>query len=524
MAKSSARNIRDEAVTLPAPYNIILAPGESATLPDTATAVLAKLRGRDLGEVLDVHDVTDADPVDFTEVPQGASIFVVRTGATRNGSVYSTSVADITQMEADIAASVGPKVVVFDGVGGTVNFPAKGSGARWQMQNTTFFLTNSAVVNWVDGCLFQDLKGIGASGECTLNNLNGTSAALATTVDAAGQVMLELSGSASYGGSGLQIFNNTVAPNFPPLIDVSGLIANQFLNLRMSGGSLRGSRTAIALGTTNLGGLILTLGDGARVHTNMFSGGGAAHVALVLMIGSGAMLGRSDLYTGRLEHGSSNAFDGITPWHRMKMFPKQAAGQVAGTDSTVAYTSTTNTGTGNNWNCYQALNATAGNITQPLPLVRLATAAIGSLPSNVNGAMDSTGILVGYVESSGLNRLLLTPQAGETVLGGAGPFVVPPGGAAILISDGVSNSRPFAMSKHNRFTSAEQTATGAPQNVAHPLAEAPTDVVVAVTAGHDGAGGAGTQFPVVSYGAHTTTNFVVTVTAGAKFIVHGNGY
>lgn len=63
------------------------------------------------------------------------------------------------------------------------------------------------------------------------------------------------------------------------------------------------------------------------------------------------------------------------------------------------------------------------------------------------------------------------------------------------------------------------TGTGSPQNFAHGLGVAPSDVVVVPTGGHDGAGGAGTQFPTVTLGTHTTTNVVVTVSAGAKFYV-----
>lgn len=69
------------------------------------------------------------------------------------------------------------------------------------------------------------------------------------------------------------------------------------------------------------------------------------------------------------------------------------------------------------------------------------------------------------------------------------------------------------------FVSTEQTATGASQNVAHGLGVVPAAVLVVPTAGHDGAGAAGVQFPDIVEGVHTTTNVVVTVEAGAKFKV-----
>lgn len=70
------------------------------------------------------------------------------------------------------------------------------------------------------------------------------------------------------------------------------------------------------------------------------------------------------------------------------------------------------------------------------------------------------------------------------------------------------------------FVSTETTATGAAQNVAHGLGKTPDIVLVVVTAGHNGAGAGGTQFPTVVEGAHTATNVVLTVTAGAKFKVY----
>lgn len=69
------------------------------------------------------------------------------------------------------------------------------------------------------------------------------------------------------------------------------------------------------------------------------------------------------------------------------------------------------------------------------------------------------------------------------------------------------------------FKSAEQTGTGAPQNVAHGLGVTPGAVWWSLSGGHDGAGGAGDKVPTVAPGAHGTTNCVFTVTAGAKFFV-----
>ena len=69
------------------------------------------------------------------------------------------------------------------------------------------------------------------------------------------------------------------------------------------------------------------------------------------------------------------------------------------------------------------------------------------------------------------------------------------------------------------FASTEQTATGAAQNVAHGLGAIPALVLVIPTAGHDGAGAAGTQMPTIVEGAHDGTNVIVTADQGAKFKV-----
>lgn len=73
--------------------------------------------------------------------------------------------------------------------------------------------------------------------------------------------------------------------------------------------------------------------------------------------------------------------------------------------------------------------------------------------------------------------------------------------------------------KSKTFFSAEQTATGSAQNIAHGLAATPAGVLVVPTAGHDGAGAAGDKMPTITEGAHGSTNVVVTASQGSKFKV-----
>ena len=95
-------------------------------------------------------------------------------------------------------------------------------------------------------------------------------------------------------------------------------------------------------------------------------------------------------------------------------------------------------------------------------------------------------------------------------------------GCAMVISDTdiiVTRTGPLAKATAAgaaMFVSAETTATGSAQNVAHGLGVVPTHVMVALTE-HPGTPDTG-AFDVAE-GTHTTTNIVLTVTADVKFKV-----
>ena len=77
-----------------------------------------------------------------------------------------------------------------------------------------------------------------------------------------------------------------------------------------------------------------------------------------------------------------------------------------------------------------------------------------------------------------------------------------------LIKDG----RAAALATAAMFLSTEQTGTGSAQNVAHGMGVTPT-TVVAIPSNLTGG------VYVVTYGTHTSTNCVLTVTSGEKFVV-----
>lgn len=105
---------------------------------------------------------------------------------------------------------------------------------------------------------------------------------------------------------------------------------------------------------------------------------------------------------------------------------------------------------------------------------------------------------------------------GDQRIGAASASALGPAATGAVRLDGVAG----AAIGQDIFVSAQQTGTGAAQNVAHGLGVVPSAVSVQLESGHNGAGAVGDLTPLVdSDGAHDATNAVVTVTSGAKFKV-----
>ena len=143
-----------------------------------------------------------------------------------------------------------------------------------------------------------------------------------------------------------------------------------------------------------------------------------------------------------------------------------------------------------------------------------------------------------YTGNAGVSAITVLPlpandrnpgSAADTINLGSTPVVIDVAlGWVKLRNDGFGNWKVVAKSvglgeiaaaQAKVFVSAEQTATGASQDVAHGLAAAPSLVLLVPTAGDNGAGAAGTNMPTLVEGAHDTTNVKATVTAGAKINV-----
>jgi predicted RecA/RadA family phage recombinase len=86
---------------------------------------------------------------------------------------------------------------------------------------------------------------------------------------------------------------------------------------------------------------------------------------------------------------------------------------------------------------------------------------------------------------------------------------------AALSGDTTATVRLNVGLKPQKFVSSEQTGTGSAQNVAHGMGVTPTRVIITYTDLTPATVGSVN----VTYGSHTSTNVVVTVTSGKKFIV-----
>jgi len=116
--------------------------------------------------------------------------------------------------------------------------------------------------------------------------------------------------------------------------------------------------------------------------------------------------------------------------------------------------------------------------------------------------------------SAGTGAASTSEPNGSVYLRTNGDLVQRIGGAWVVALTG---GRASNLAAAATFRVAGVAGTGSAQNVPHTLGSVPTLVWVIPTAGHNGSGAAGTQMPTITLGTHTSTNLVVTCTAGATF-------
>ena len=108
-----------------------------------------------------------------------------------------------------------------------------------------------------------------------------------------------------------------------------------------------------------------------------------------------------------------------------------------------------------------------------------------------------------------------------TVHGSDGSLVIPGLASTFAGATGTAQLAAGAVTKAKAavFASTNTTATGSSQSIAHGLGSTPSMVLVIPTSGDNGSGATGNLMPAITEGSHTSSNVVVTVTAGATFKV-----
>jgi hypothetical protein len=170
--------------------------------------------------------------------------------------------------------------------------------------------------------------------------------------------------------------------------------------------------------------------------------------------------------------------------------------------------------------------AAGGNLTGTYPNPTVAALAItdakvaAANKDGVAGTASMRTLGTGATQACAGNDARLSDSrapsgAASGVLNGTYPSPSMATGAALANLAAASLTK----AKINIFVSTEQTGTGASQDIAHGLSATPTLVLVAATAGHDGAGAAGVQMPTLVEGVHDATNVKVTCPIAAKYKV-----
>ena len=172
----------------------------------------------------------------------------------------------------------------------------------------------------------------------------------------------------------------------------------------------------------------------------MVAGGAPGSRLEFFEVGSGSQNNRQAGFLGTITYGrpSPNAFDfAQVPWCRLWTFPA-SINQGPTAPSPVAFTPATGLG----MNALLRLAPGIVDIAQTLPLIRAAAPPNGSF-AITPGVLNSAGLVVMIKNEApgGSADVVISPDPTnpDTIDGGAGPVVVPPGGSRIFVSDGISN-------------------------------------------------------------------------------------
>jgi hypothetical protein len=354
--------------------------------------------------------------------------FVYRPGGVAGGNVYT----DWAALMAAKALVQGWKTIQFDG---SAIFPANiviptgiydMTETEWfGYSNPTGVLPPQRYIVETNDSQFPNLRAI--SGELQVNNTNTTVPMI--TLPATGQQM-EL-GMGPLGA--FPIINNV---GTQPWVDASALAGGAQFLLRMQG-SIQGTSPAINFGASTGFRCIIGAFDQSNINAGMIIGTDPG-CQITAIVHSSANMASQFGFAGIITKGSGGGINpaiGLTRFYFSPYtgFPNVPAGPSA-VDISV--------GAGLGMNATLRRDTTAGPGTQTLPLIRANAPAIGSSPNN-SGVGDTTGLFVIVKNQLGGNSLDVVPNTSEvppdTIEGGAGPVVIPPGGSRIFQSDGVAN-------------------------------------------------------------------------------------
>lgn len=214
-------------------------------------------------------------------------------------------------------------------------------------------------------------------------------------------------------------------------------------------GDIRGTYPVFDFGA-GAGDLNLQMLAHAKLRSGMVIGTNALARITGGDIDPTAEIGRQDLvsapYAGSIQLGAQSGTLDTTgigtniPRHRWQMFPI-SLNQAAPVVSAAAFTNAT--GLGHNGN-YEIVKDTV--VAQTLPVIRGATSLAVNLTGTTAGVLNSTGMQTIFKHrdaGGGTGGITLSPSGAETINGVAGSISIPPNGAALCISDGVSNWRVY---------------------------------------------------------------------------------
>jgi hypothetical protein len=344
-------------------------------------------------------DTTVALPIQPFEAGSGggagagvaASVLVFRPGGVAAGNIYTTWP---TLMAALITLD-GPRTIEFDdSIVSPCVIPA---GGPYDMTDTLWRGLEGRVV----GSYIQIANGASFTGLRRFQRnlfIENTNAAVSPVADLANFDMVEI----------LDNVDVYSAAATVPFFSCAGLIAGQVVAFKLDRVATLGffnPGQVVIGGVPNNAALYLGIGEFSTVYQGTLAGAALATKVHQFVAESArfanpqaAWLGATTWDTYQDQAFRMNPAPGVAP---------AVAGVAAGTGQFIR------------------LDATAGSITQVLP-------AIGGT------VFASPGRWVLVKETSGLNTVVIDGFGAETI-NGAANFTIPPGGSALLVSDGVSN-------------------------------------------------------------------------------------